>query len=75
MSRTEHLFVIEHCVHVGMTPIATHMFVYMTKLKPNYSMVLVFRLQNKHVLSDDCYDIGDCKRNAMPKIVTENAMK
>ena len=27
------------------------------------------------MLSEGCDDIGDCKRSARPKIVTENAMK
>ena len=51
----------------------THMFVYMAKLKPICPMVLVFRWHN--ILSDGCGDIGDSKRSARPKIVTENAMK
>ena len=36
-------------------------------------MVLVFRWHN--ILSDVCDNIGDSKRSARPKIVTENAMK
>ena len=36
-------------------------------------MVLVFRWHN--IFSDGCDDIGDCKRSARPKIVTENATK
>ena len=72
-SRTEQRIVVKHCVPVGMTPMDTRMFVYMSKLKPNCSMVLVFRWPN--IFSDGCDDIGDCKRSAMPKIVTNNAMK
>ena len=34
-SRTEQRIVIKHCVPVGMTPIDTHMFVYMVKLNLN----------------------------------------
>ena len=72
-SRMEQRIVIKHCVPVGITPMDTHMFVYMAKLKPNCSMVLVFRWHN--ILSDVCDNIGDSKRSARPKIVTENAMK
>ena len=50
----------------------THMFVYTAKVKPNCSLVKVFRWHN--ILSDGCDDIGDCKRSARPKIVMENAM-
>ena len=50
----------------------THMFVYTAKLKPNCSLVKVFRWHN--ILSDGCDDIDDCKRSARPKIVMENAM-
>ena len=70
---TEQRIVIKHCVSVGMTPMDTHMFVYMAKLKPNCSMVLVFRCHN--ILNQGGDDIGDCKRSARHKIVTENAMK
>ena len=73
MSRTEQRIVIKHCAPVEMTPMDTHMFVYMTKLKPNCFMVLEFRWYN--ILSDCCDDIGDCKRSRRPNIVTENAMK
>ena len=72
-SCTEQRIVIKHCVSVGTTPMHTHMFVYFAKLKPNCSMVLVFRWHN--ILSEGCDDIGDCKRSARPKIITENAMK
>ena len=72
-SRMERRIVLKHCVPVGITPMDTHMFVYMAKLKPNCSMVLVFRWHN--ILSNGCGDIGDCKRSARPKNVTENAMK
>ena len=73
-SRTEQRIVIKHCVPVGMTPMDAHMLVYMAKLKPNCSMVLVFRWHN--ILSDVFfYNIGDSKRSTRPKIVTENAMK
>ena len=72
-SGMEQRIVIKHCVSVGMTPMHTHMFVYFAKLKPNCSMELVFRLHN--ISSEGCDDIGDCKRSARPKIVTENAMK
>ena len=73
-SRTEQRIVVKHCVPVGMTPMDTRMFVYMSKLKSNCSMVLlVFRCHN--IFSDGCDDIGDCKRSARPKIVTENATK
>ena len=65
-SRTEQRIVIKHCVSVGMTPMDTHMFVYIAKLKPNCSMVLVFRWHN--ILSDGCDDIGDCKRSPRPKL-------
>ena len=41
-SRTEQRIVIKQCVSVGMTPMDIYMFVYMAKLKPNCSMVLVF---------------------------------
>ena len=41
-SHTEQSIVIKHCMSVEMTPMDTHMFVYMAKLKPNCSMVLVF---------------------------------
>ena len=51
----------------------THMFVLIAKLKPNCSMVLVFRWHN--IFSDSCDDIGACKRSARPKHFTENAMK
>ena len=51
-SRTERRIVIKHCVPVGMTPMDTHMFVYMAKLKPNCSVVLVFQLHT--ILSDGC---------------------
>ena len=71
-SRTEQRIVIKPYVPVGMTPMDTHMFVYTGKLKPNCSLVKVFRWHN--ILSDGCDDIGDCKRSARPKIVTENAM-
>ena len=57
-SRMEQHIVIKHWVSVGMTPMDTHMFVYMAKLKPNCSMVLVFRWHN--ILRDGCDDIGDC---------------
>ena len=60
-SRTEQRIVIKHSVPVGMTPMDTHMFVYM------------FRWHN--ILSDGCDDISDCKRSARPKIDTENVMK
>ena len=72
-SRTEQRIVIKQCVTIGMTPVDTHMFVYIAKLKPNCFMVLVFRWHN--IFSDCCDDIGDCKRSGRPKIVTENAMK
>ena len=72
-SHTEQRIVVKHCVPVGMTPMDTIVFVYMAKLKPNCSMVLVFRWHN--ILSDGCDDIGDCKRSTRPKIVTENATK
>ena len=70
-SRTEQHIVIKHCVSVEMTPMHTHMIVYLVKLKPNCSLVLVFRWHN--ILFKDCDDIGDCKRSARPKIVTENS--
>ena len=38
-SPTEQGIVIKHCVPVGMTPMDTHMFVYIAKLKPNCLMV------------------------------------
>ena len=41
-SRTEQRIVVKQCVSVGMTPMDIYMFVYMAKLKPNCSMVLVF---------------------------------
>ena len=66
-SRTEHHIAIKHCVSVGMTPMDTHMFVYMAKLKPNGSMVLVFRWHN--ILRDGCDDIGDCKEAHGPKLL------
>ena len=72
-SCTEQRIAIKYCVPVGMTPMETHMFVYVAKLKPDCSMVLVFRWHN--ILSDGFNDIGDCKRSARPKIVTENAIK
>ena len=72
-SCTEQRIIIKHCVSVGMTSKHTHMFVYFPKLKPNCSMVLVLRWHN--ILSEGCDDIGDCKRSARLKIVTENAMK
>ena len=72
-SRMEQRIVIKHCVPVGMTQMDANMFVYMVKLKPNCSMVLVFRWNN--ILSDVCDNIGDTKRSTRPKIVTENAMK
>ena len=65
-SRTEQGIVIKHFVYVGMTPMYTHMFVYMAKLKPNCSMVLVFRWHN--ILRDGCDDIGDCKEAQGPKL-------
>ena len=37
--RTEQRIVIKHCVPLGMTPMDTHMFVYMVKLKQNCLMV------------------------------------
>ena len=42
--RTEQRIAIKHCLPVGMTPMDKHMFVYMAKLKPNCSMVLVFSM-------------------------------
>ena len=39
-----------------------NMFFYMDQLKPNCSMVLVFRWHN--IFTNDCDDIGDSKRNA-----------
>ena len=66
-SRTEQRIVIKHCVSVGMTPMDTHMVVYMAKLKPNCSMVLVFRWHN--ILRDSCDDIGDCKEAQGPKLL------
>ena len=45
----------------------THMFDYMAKLKPNCSMVLVFRWHN--ILRDGCDDIGDCKEAQGPKLL------
>ena len=71
-SLTEQRNVIKHCVLVGMSPMDTRMFVYMAELKPNCSMVLVFRWHN--ILSDGCDDIGDCKKKCKAEIVTENAM-
>ena len=64
-SRTKQCIALKHCVPVGMTPMDTYMFANMDKLKPNCSMVLLFRLHN--ILSDGCDDIGDCKRSARPK--------
>ena len=72
-SRTEQGIVVRHCVPVGMTQMNTHLFVYMSKLKPNCPIVLVFRWL--YILSDGCDEFGDCKRSARPKIVTENATK
>ena len=72
-SRTEQHIAIKHCVSVGMIPLDTHMFVYMAKLKPNCSMVSVFRWHN--IFSDGCDDIGDRQRSARPKIITENDVK
>ena len=66
-SRTEQRIVVKHCVPVGMTPMDTRMFVYMSKLKSNCSMVLVFRWQN--IFSDGCDDIGDCKEAQGPKLL------
>ena len=66
-SRTEQRIVIKHCVSVGMTPMDTHMFVYMAKLKPNCSMVLAFRWHN--LLRDGCDNIGDCKEAQSPKLL------
>ena len=68
--RTEQRIVVKHCVPVGMTPMDTRMFVYMSKFKPNCSMVLVFRWPN--IFSDGCDDI---KLVIRPKIVTKNATK
>ena len=42
-----------------------NMFVYMNKLKPNCSMVLVFRWHN--IFTNGCDDIGDSKRSARLK--------
>ena len=72
-SRTEQRIVVKHCVPVGMTPMDTRTFVYMSKLKQNCSVVLAFRWHN--IFSYCCDDIGDCKRSTRPKIVTENATK
>ena len=72
-SRTEQRIVIKHWVSVGMIPMHTNMFLYFAKLKPNCLMVLVFRWDN--ILREGCDYIGDCKRSARPKIVTENAIK
>ena len=63
-SRTEQRIVKKHCESVGMTPMDTHMFVYMAKLMPNSSMVLVFRWHN--ISRDGCDDIGDCKEAQGP---------
>ena len=66
-SRTEQRIVINNYVSVGMTPMDTHMFVYMAKLKPNCSIVSVFRWHN--ILRDGCDDIGDCKEAQGPKLL------
>ena len=66
-SRTEQPIVIKHCVSVRMTPMDTHMFVLMAKLKSNCSMVLVFRWHN--IFRDGCDDIGDCKEAQGKKLL------
>ena len=66
-SRTEQRIVIKHCASVGMTPMDTHMFVYLARLKPNCSMVLVFRWHN--ILRDVCEDTGDCKEVQSPRLL------
>ena len=71
--RTEQRIAIKYCVSVGIISVYTHIFVYMAKLKPNWSMVFVFRWHN--ILSDGRDGIGDRKRCTMPKIITENALK
>ena len=74
-SRTEQRIVIKHCVPVGMTPMDTHIFVYMVKLKPNCVMVFnSFSVSMAQYIKRRCDDNSDCKRSASPKIVTENVM-